>query len=165
MKLKFLKAIVILGFIFTLVSCSSNEADQPKVEQKLVVDYTYNSDEIELAKIINDYRVSIGLNQLNLINHVSFKSEEHDLYMIANNVVDHAFFQDRVDNLVSVLGATRVNENVAYNFNTPQAVLTSWLNSPEHKSNIEGNFTDFGISVKVSETTGKKYYTNIFIKK
>ena len=31
--------------------------------------------------------------------------------------------------------------------------------------NIEGDFTHFGISVKTNPTTGKKYYTNIFMKR
>jgi hypothetical protein len=51
--------------------------------------YTYSANELETMKLINDYRVSFGLNALEKINHISFKSEEHDDYMIANNVVNH----------------------------------------------------------------------------
>jgi uncharacterized protein YkwD len=38
------------------------------------------------------------------------------------------------------------------------------LNSASHKENIEGNFTHFGIAIRENATTGKKYYTNIFVK-
>ena len=147
-------------------SCSS---DNPEVEitslslQK-VVSYTYNSIELETMELINAHRVSKGLNALQKINHMSYKSEEHDNYMIANNVVNHNDFVARSENIMQILGATSVSENIAYNFNTPQAVLNAWLASPSHKQNIEGYFTHFGIAIKESPTNGKKYYTNIFAK-
>jgi uncharacterized protein YkwD len=37
----------------------------------------------------------------------------------------------------------RVGENIAYNYSTPQAAVSAWLNSPSHKENIVGNFTHF----------------------
>jgi uncharacterized protein YkwD len=154
-----------LTFIFMLVSCSPNTSEEVKVDEKQVMNYDYNANETELARLINEHRVSIGLNELEIINHISFKSEEHNDYMITNNVVDHAYFQERSDNIIRVLGAVKVNENVAYNFITPQSALNAWLNSPGHRANIEGDFTCFGISVTESPETGKKYYTNIFIKK
>jgi uncharacterized protein YkwD len=113
--------------------------------------------------LINAYRVSIGLNELQQINHISYKSEEHDNYMITNNVVNHDDFVARSENIMKVLGAKSVSENIAYNYNSPQAALDAWLKSPSHKANIEGNFTHFGLSIRVS-AEGKKYYTNIFVK-
>jgi hypothetical protein len=46
-------------------------------------------------KLINDHRVSVGLNALQQINYVSLKSEEHDQYMITKNVVSHDGFVSR----------------------------------------------------------------------
>ncbi|RYG26389.1 MAG: CAP domain-containing protein, partial [Chitinophagaceae bacterium] len=92
-------------------------------------------------------------------------SEEHNEYMIANQVVNHDQFQQRANNIMEVVGAVKVNENIAYNYQQPSGALHAWLNSPGHKANIEGNFTHFGVSVSVDPTTGKKYYTNIFVKK
>lgn len=166
MKLKLLCALLLAVLICTMNSCSS---DNPEVEitslslQK-VVSYTYNSIELETMELINAHRVSKGLNALQKINHMSYKSEEHDNYMIANNVVNHNDFVARSENIMQILGATSVSENIAYNFNTPQAVLNAWLASPSHKQNIEGYFTHFGIAIKESPTNGKKYYTNIFAK-
>jgi uncharacterized protein YkwD len=127
-----------------------------------VLNYTYTANELEAMKLINDYRVSIGLNTLEKINHISYKSEEHDNYMITNNVVNHDDFVARSENIINVLGAKTVAENIAYNYSSPQAALDAWLNSAGHKQNIEGNFTHFGISIRENPTTGKKYYTNIF---
>lgn len=147
-------------------SCSSDSSEIETADATVqkVVTYSYNSIELETMELINAHRVSKGLNPLEKINHMSYKSEEHDNYMIANNVVNHNDFAARSENIMKTLGAKSVSENIAYNYNTPQAVLNAWLASPGHKENIEGNFTHFGIAIKENPTTGKKYYTNIFAK-
>jgi uncharacterized protein YkwD len=147
-------------------SCSSDssETSTNNASSQVVENYSYSATELETMKLINDYRVSVGLNPLEKINHISYKSEEHDNYMIENNVVSHDGFVSRSENIMKVLGAKTVGENIAYNYNSPQAALAAWLNSPSHKENIEGNFTHFGISIRENATTGKKYYTNIFAK-
>ncbi len=155
-----------MSVILTLGSCSSDASDEIiSSENSVVYEYEYNDAEIELARQINEYRVSIGLNTLQTINHISYKSAEHNEYMIVNNVVNHDYFEERSNNIIQVLGAVKVNENVAYNYTTPAGVLHAWLASPGHKANIEGDFTHFGISISEDPETGKNYYTNIFIKK
>ncbi|TPD71353.1 CAP domain-containing protein [Flavobacterium microcysteis] len=168
MKAIMLRTLMPMAFLFTMLSCSSDSSDEgnlPNGNSALVENYDYNPTELELMRIINEHRQSINLPVLQPINHISYKSEEHNEYMIENNVVNHAYFEERSQNLVQVLGAVKVNENVAYSFNTPQAALQAWLESPSHKANIEGDFTHFGISVRISPETGRKYYTNMFIKK
>ena len=167
MKVKLLKMVLLMTVIFTMNSCSSSDANDETADATsslIVENYTYNDTELETMKLINDYRVSIGLKALEVINHISYKSEEHDYYMIDNKVVSHDGFVERADNIMKVLNAKTVGENIAYNYNTPKAAVTAWLNSPAHKDNIEGDFTHFGISVRVDAATGKKYYTNIFAK-
>jgi uncharacterized protein YkwD len=166
MKKFLLRAVLLLAIIFTMNSCSSDASEASVVEAKSqeVLNYTYRADELETMKLINDYRVSVGLNTLQKINHISYKSEQHDQYMIANNVVNHNDFVARSENIINVLGAKKVGENIAYNYSSPQAAFNAWLNSPGHKENIEGNFTHFGIAIRENTTTGKKYYTNIFAK-
>lgn len=160
------RAILISAVIFTMSSCSSdaNEGSPAEAKSQVVLNYTYNANELEAMKLINDHRTSVGLNTLERINHISYKSEEHDNYMITNNVVNHDDFVARSENIIKVLGAKSIGENIAYDFNTPQGALDAWLRSPGHKENIEGNFTHFGISIREDPTTGKKYYTNIFVK-
>ena len=84
--------------------------------------------------------------------------------MIANKVVNHDDFVARSENIIKVLGAKKVAENVAYNYNTPEAVLKAWLASDGHKRNIEGDYTHFGLAIKLDTVNGRKYYTNIFAK-
>ncbi len=162
-----MRFVAIVALLVAMSSCSSDSAEgseSPATAEAVVANYNYNDSEIESMKLINDYRISIGLNALKGINHVSFKCEEHNKYMIANNVVDHNDFTSRSNNIMSVLGAKKVGENVAYNYKTSEAALRAWLDSPGHKANIEGDYTHFGLSVSIDPNTGKKYYTNIFVK-
>ncbi len=165
MKTNLLGLVLLFSVVFAMNSCSSDTSETSSdtlTKTQVVEDYTYSVDELETMKLINEYRVSIGLNALEKINHISFKSEEHDNYMIVNNVVNHDDFVARSENIINTLGAKTVGENIAYNFSSPKAAVQAWLNSPTHKENIEGDYTNFGIAIRVNPTTGKKYYTNIF---
>jgi len=166
MKINLLRTLLIISVIYTLASCSSDDSTSSAetVSSLKVVEYTYNATELQTMDLINNYRVSIGLNPLAKINHMSYKSEEHDNYMIANNVVNHNDFVARSENIMKVLGAKTVSENIAYNYSTPEAALNAWLASPGHKENIEGDFTHFGIAIRENPVNGRKYYTNIFAK-
>jgi uncharacterized protein YkwD len=165
MEIKLLRSLVI-GLILVLqTSCSSDDSSK-EAEAKLpiVTVYNYSALELETMTLINNYRVSVGLNALEKINHVSYKSEEHDNYMIANNVVNHDDFVARSENIIKALGALKVSENIAYNYNSAQGAFDAWMNSPGHKENIVGDFTHFGIAIKENPVNGRKYYTNIFVK-
>ena len=159
------RALLPLAIVFTMVSCSSDSSEDIAADNQVIVTYDYNETEAKLVTLINDYRVSQGLNTLQVVNHISYKSQEHNEYMIDNNVVNHDYFEQRSNNIIQVLGAERVGENIAYNYPTPEAAIQAWLNSPGHKANILGDYTHFGMSVTVNAETGKKYYTNMFMKK
>ena len=165
MKAKMFRALLPLAIVFTMVSCSSDSSEGTSTDKRIVTTYDYNDTELNLVTLINNYRQSKGLKTLEVINHISFKSQEHNVYMIDNSVVNHDYFQQRSDNLIQVLGAEKVAENIAYNYQTAESAFTAWINSPAHKANIEGDFTHFGVSVSTDPNTGKKYYTNMFMKK
>ena len=164
MNTKLLRTLLLSLVVCILGSCSSNssEDDANQIVTEKVTTFSYTPFEIETMDLINSYRVSKGLKPLLKINHMSFKSEEHDHYMIENNVVNHNNFVERSNNIMKTLGAKTVSENVAYNYNSPQAVLNAWLASPGHKAVIEGNFTHFGLAVREHPTNGRKYFTNLF---
>ena len=166
MKRNLLRIVLLSAILLMMNSCSSNATEETVVtaNTQKVVEYSYSETELATMALINEYRVSIGLKPLAIINHISFKSEEHDDYMIANNVVNHNDFVARSENIIKVLGAKSVGENIAYNFNTPESVVAAWLNSPAHKENIVGNYTHFGLAIKANTVTGKKFFTNIFAK-
>jgi uncharacterized protein YkwD len=154
-----------LFMVLTLASCSNDDATDQKEDLELITNYDYSAEELDLANRINEYRVSAGLNTLEIVNHISYKSLEHNNYMITNNVVNHDYFDSRANNIIQVLGAVRVGENIAYNFSTPNSALHAWKNSPGHKANLDGDYTHFGISITINPENGKKYYTNMFMKR
>jgi len=164
MKTTIAKIVFLVFVSISMVSCSSEDAAAPVVAPQTNKEYNYTSDETEVMTLVNNYRQSIGLNTLAEIDYISYKSEEHNEYMITTNSVNHNFFADRATNLMQVLGATNVSENLAYSYSTAQSAFNAWMNSEGHKANIEGNFTHFGVSIRTN-AEGKKYYTNIFIKK
>lgn len=52
-------------------------------------------------------------------------------------------------------------ENLAYGYNTPEAVVTGWMNSPGHRANILGKqFNNIGIGVYT--VNGTVYCTQLF---
>lgn len=162
---KLLRVLLLVATVHTLISCTPESinavSETTTSSEKKGYNYTYSTAEIETMVLINNYRVSIGLNELKQINYISLQSEEHNNYMIANNTVNHDGFVSRSENIMKELGAKLVGENVAYNFTTSQAVFNAWILSPQHKKNIEGNYTDFGISIR-ENAQGQKYYTNIY---
>ncbi|MES2573749.1 MAG: CAP domain-containing protein [Bacteroidota bacterium] len=166
MKIKISRLLLLFFVVYFLNSCSSDSPTSESVSTPppvTIYHYAYNSFEDETLILVNSHRVSIGLNALEKNNYISIQSEEHDEYMIANNTVSHDNFSSRYNSIVETLGAIRVGENIAYNYNTPKAVMDAWLKSPSHKECIEGDYSHFGISIRVS-SQGKIYCTNIFAK-
>ncbi len=55
-------------------------------------------------------------------------------------------------------------ENIAKGQKTPQEVMTSWMNSPGHKSNIlSPSYTQIGVGLAKNKN-GNAYWTQMFIK-
>jgi uncharacterized protein YkwD len=166
MKLFLSRVLVLVLVLYTLDSCTTDApaSISSTAVSTTTVPYPYSSFENETLTLVNNYRVSIGLNALAKSDYISFKAEEHNNYMIANNVVNHNNFIARSEDIMKTLDAKYVTENVAFNYNTPQSVLNAWLASEAHKTNLEGDYTHFGLSIRENPSTGKKYFTNIFAK-
>jgi uncharacterized protein YkwD len=164
MNWKLFRLSFFVFFLSFMYSCSTEETNTPESQLAVVLNYEYSPLELETLALINYYRVSKGLNSLEKVNYISHKSEEHNNYMITNNVVNHNDFVARSENIIKVLGAKNVSENIAYNYNSAKGVFDAWLKSEGHRENIEGNFTHFGIAIRENPADGKKYYTNIFVK-
>ena len=163
---KFTLLPVMVLLVMFMTSCSSNPIEDKAAEintENLVVPET-KTIEIEIMELINDYRLSKGLNPLDNVGIIKAQAYNHTEYMITYNNVSHDNFYQRKAFLESSLGARDVSENVAYGFTSAQTVVNAWLNSASHKANIEGDFTDFDLSAD-QNAEGDWYYTNIFVKK
>ncbi|WP_299885542.1 CAP domain-containing protein [uncultured Lacinutrix sp.] len=145
-------------------SCSSDSTEELSLENNEMVIPQSKVIEIEILELINNHRISQGLNTLDDLDIIKGQAFTHSDYMVETNNVSHANFPSRRMYLINNAGAVSVSENVAYGFTNAQSVVNAWLNSEDHKANIEGDFTDFEISAEQNDE-GDWYYTNIFIKK
>ena len=159
--LPFMAIVALLGF----TSCSTDSAAEDKVNSiEVPVAPQAKQIEIEIMELINAYRINEGLNPLNEHNTVKAVAYTHTDYMIEVDNVSHDNFFQRKQSLQAYADANIVSENVAYGFNSAESVVNAWINSPSHKDNIEGDYTDFDVSAE-QNNEGKWYFTNIFIKR
>ena len=55
-----------------------------------------------------------------------------------------------------------IGENIAWNDETPKAVVEGWMKSEPHKENIlNGEFTEIGVAVAQSQK-GERYWVQVF---
>ncbi len=164
--MKTTKLLLLLALTALLsFSCSTEEFPDETIDSAALVNApAAKTIEIEILELINNHRIEMGLNPLNNLNIVKSVAFTHTDYMVEINQVNHDNFLQRRNSLIQNAGAINVSENVAYGYSSAQAVVNAWINSPSHKANIEGNYSDFDISAE-QNSEGRWYYTNIFIKK
>ncbi|MBT8320362.1 MAG: CAP domain-containing protein, partial [Eudoraea sp.] len=85
----------------------------------------------------------------------------HNDYMIAKGDLSHDHFSSRASNIASETNAEYVSENIAKDYPSAQEAFEGWLNSPNHRKTMEGEFTHTAVSVKVDDG-GNYYYTQLF---
>ncbi|RPH29381.1 MAG: CAP domain-containing protein [Bacteroidales bacterium] len=119
----------------------------------------------QILKIINEYRKSIGLEELVFNKDVFNEAKKHSTNMAEGKTpFSHDGFDNRFERLMKVVGGSSMAENVALGQTTAQEVVDNWLSSQGHKQNIEGNFNMTGIGI-ASGSDGELYFTQIFLLK
>jgi uncharacterized protein YkwD len=164
MKLStYLPAMALLAMVS--FSCSTDAIEEGKIDA-LTSSYVPETKtiEIEILELINNHRISIGLNALENMSSIKAQAYGHTEYMIDKNEISHDNFLQRSASLKNNPGAMNVSENVAFAYSSAQSVVNAWLGSEGHRAVIEGDFTNFDVSADLDKD-GKYYYTNIFIKK
>lgn len=164
MKLLTKPLILVLLAIF-MFSCSPESLDDKAdaLIENVTVPET-KTIELEILELINNHRLSEGLNPLQSMTIIKSTAFTHTDYMVDTQTVSHANFFTRSNYLKSNAGAKSVSENVAYGYSSAQSVVGAWLRSEAHKKNMEGDFTNFEVSAE-KDVDGRWYFTNIFIKK
>ncbi|TCK69095.1 cysteine-rich secretory family protein [Winogradskyella wandonensis] len=165
MKVSTLMPVLAICALLSFTSCSTESMNE---EEVLTIDLATPPQakplEIEVLELINNYRISNGFSALSNNGTVKAVAYTHSDYMRISNEVSHHNFYVRKQSLQENENAQVVSENVAFGYTNAQSVVNAWINSPGHRSNIEGDFTHFDISAEQDEN-GDWYYTNIFIKR
>lgn len=159
-KLPLMALLVVFSF-----SCSSEsiyEENELLTSELIIPEPT--PFELEILGLINNHRLSLGLNPLKNMGIIKSQTYSHTDYMVETQTVSHDNFYKRSNFLKKNAGAILVSENVAYGYTSALSLVNAWMKSDSHKTNIEGDFTHFDISAEKG-TDNKWYYTNIFIKK
>lgn len=98
--------------------------------------------EAELLRLANAHRVALGMNALVDSGALRDLARGHSRHMIEHRFFDHLTPEagapgDRLSE--AGIDWTRVGENIATGYATPQAVFEAWLLSPPHRENLEGD--------------------------
>lgn len=159
MKMRQLFALPVLFVL--LFSCTA----EPLAEEVIVEKAENNVQlEQELLGVVNDHRVSLGLNTLEF-NEVAYKyANAHTDYMIAKGSLSHDNFSARASNIYAEVEAELVAENVAKEYVTASEAFEGWYLSASHKKTMEGQFTHTAVSVK-KDADGVFYFTQLFFRK
>ncbi|MBO3116305.1 CAP domain-containing protein [Winogradskyella sp. DF17] len=165
MKVSKLLPLMAIVALLGLSSCSTDTSLEDEINAIEVPQAPLAKQiEIEIMELINAHRINEGLSTLQDHSTVKAVAFTHTDYMIEVDNVSHDNFFQRKQSLQLNADANIVSENVAYGFSSAESVVNAWLNSPSHRENIEGNFTDFDVSAE-QNVDGKWYFTNIFIKR
>ncbi len=147
--------------LFLGFSCSEKELEGLDVDLSLAqqTDVAFS---ISILEAVNTYRASINLNPIVLdLNYVSAFAVDHTLYMIEQNRISHDNFYERSKALMQLPEINIVAENVARGYTSAEDVVKAWLMSPQHKKNIEGDYTHSGIGI-IKNQDDVYYFTQLF---
>jgi len=137
--------IIIIAVIILVGSLSIKFTKKPKEKRyEPIIKETAPSVELELLRLINEYRISQGLNTLQLEVYVSDLAYDHVSYMIEDKKVSHDYFTKRFE----ASGAENAGEIVATGYLAAKSILAAYLDSPGHKEVLDdARFNWIGISV------------------
>jgi uncharacterized protein YkwD len=166
MKISRLYAVFVLLLLFGFKS----ESDKIQFKSANISDVSgsypnMTQKEKEVFTTINQYRISKGLAPLKWISRIATTAEKHSSDMALRKTgFGHEGFEKRFELLKNKLGKLIAGaENVAYGNVSTQEIIQDWINSPDHKHNIEGDYNCTGIGVARSKD-GLIFYTQIFVK-
>ena len=135
---------------------------------------SYSSEEIAFVKLLNDYRVSNGLQPLLVSDMISEACDRHNSDMGKYRFFDHytqgsdwfAIGASPWDRMAAsgYDYNTYKGENIAAGYGTAASVFQGWKNSPGHNANMLGaNYKVLGVSlVYVSGSPYGSYWTTDF---
>lgn len=157
-----------MAFIFLFTSCSKDDmVNTDQADFSIDLNLANQTDwplADEILTLVNEHRVSMGLDAIKSDHqYASAYAVEHTQYMIEMRQINHDNFGIRSKALMDK-GAVNVGENVAFGYSTAQEVVSAWLNSPGHRSIMEGNFNYSGFGV-MKDTKGSFYFTQLFYRK
>ena len=159
---KHIFSIVMILFIL-LFSCDGSD-DSKNSSSLFAAPAAVDSKIQDFVRIMNSYRASIGLTQLQWDNKIFTIAQAHsddmnnrDFFNHTNPDGDSPF--DRIQD--AGVSYSSAGENIAKGQTDAQQVFDDWINSPGHKANIENaNYTHHGVGYNAESHA----WTHVFVK-
>jgi uncharacterized protein YkwD len=116
--------------------------------------------EDEMLGAINAHRANVGLPPLSWCSTLAGAAQRQSQAQADRNDMFHS---NLVANATGAgyTGWTALAENVAEGQPSVGAVMTTWMNSPGHRANILGRYTDVGFG-QARGSNGALYWTQSF---
>jgi uncharacterized protein YkwD len=160
--------------IAVLVGCASARTWQDKPGQKRIGSNTAQKDPgdaldvkaacDEVVKAHNRIRLDARLPTLAVNSKLQAAAERHAKDMAARNRMTHSGGDG--SSPIERIKATgyayrRAGENIASGGFTVERLMKGWMDSPPHKRNILGSFSQIGVACATAES-GKRYWCVTF---
>lgn len=161
-------SLLALVVLCTMASCSKDEpVTVTEADYRIDLNLAQETNWVmanEILHLINEHRNSIGLATLKADqSYASAYAVDHTQYMIEKSKISHDNFGIR-SSALKEQGAKIVGENVAFGYDSAEAVVNAWLNSPNHLKVIEGQYSHSGFGI-IPNANGTYYFTQLFYKK
>jgi uncharacterized protein YkwD len=113
-----------------------------------------------VVQIVNGIRKRNGLRLLGTDTHLARFASTRSAAMAAESRLSHRGWERALRN--AGLVDEQLGENVAYNYDTPDAVVRGWMRSPGHRANIlRPAFNRVGVGCVV-DARGHRWWTQDF---
>jgi hypothetical protein len=120
------------------------------VSAKGVLGYATDVSPTGLVNATNNQRIAAGLGSLALNGKLAQAAQAKANDMVARDYWSHNTPDGATPwTFFTAAGYSYANagENLAYGFDTSDSTVTAWMNSPEHKANVLGSYTEVGFGI------------------
>ncbi|KAG7385996.1 hypothetical protein PHYPSEUDO_000851 [Phytophthora pseudosyringae] len=150
-----------------VLASTSEAVDNLRHTSRSLQTYTQTDGyQTKMLELVNEQRANNGLSSLCLNSKLLVSALCHSKDMaakdyMAHNGSDGSTMEERITQAGFVW--TAVGENVAAGQETVSDVMTAWMNSPEHKANILGDYKMLGTAyVYSADSTYQHFWTQDF---
>lgn len=150
--------IIFLVMLFCLFAVPDSCRNKVDVKNDSSTIHESGAEQMELLEAHNKHRISKGLKPLEMDRKLCDYAERHAGFMSSKDRLSHSDMGD----LQGFCGANVVGENIAWGQENVKDVVSDWIWSPGHRSNIlSSSYSKVGFGVE-KDSAGRKYWCVVF---
>lgn len=153
-------ATIVVAFLLAGCSLASSHAHANTAPLRAGHRPCPTDDLSEVVARVNEVRVRSALRRVGLDTALARYAGTRSASMAADHTLSHQGWERGLRRAGFVDDA--LGENVAYNYDTPDEVMTAWMRSPGHRANImRAVFRRIGVGCVIDER-GHRWWTQDF---